>query len=70
MNSIDISSNDIRSEGAVAVAEALKSSTSSITSIDLSSNNLGYNAEANNDMTGVKAIAEALNVNSSMTSLK
>ena len=70
MISIDISSNDIRSEGAVSVSEALKSSTSSLTSINLSSNNLAYNARGNNDMTGVKAIADALSVSTSMNSLK
>ena len=61
--------------GVHALANAL-SVSSSMTFVDLSSNNLTkgvYNKntyEYDTDMTGVKAIADALTVSSSMTSLK
>ena len=46
--------------------------STSMTSINIANNNLTYNAKTNkfDDMTGVKAIADALSVSTSMTSLK
>ena len=52
--------------GIKAIADAL-SVSSSMTSVDLSSNLLGGHY---GDMTGIKAIADALSVSTSMNSLK
>ena len=67
-----IASNFLRAEGAKYLAEALNVN-SSMTSVDLSSNELcGIDEDGDGefDATGIKAIADALSVSSSMNSLK
>ena len=75
MTSVDLSSNELcgldkygrgtyDATGITAIADVLSVSTS-MKSIDISRNYLGYG----DDMSGVKAIANALNANTSMTKL-
>ena len=72
---LDISSNGLGPKGAGLLASAMKFS-SSMTFLDLSSNKLTGERQVSNllisagDMTGIKAIADALSVSSSMNSLK
>ena len=54
--------------GLIALSEALKVNAS-LTSADLSSNNLGLDQNYDPDSTGIEAIAAALNVNASITNL-
>ena len=67
-----IAGNFLKAEDAKFLAEALHVN-SSMTFLDLSSNKLTRFWNGSNwvtDMTGIKAIADALSVSSSMNSLK
>ena len=84
---VDLSGQNLRVEDAIIIAACINVS-SSMTSVDLSSNHLTRGAEKSSegallvrcvgggeirfetDITGIKAIADALSVSSSMNSLK
>ena len=67
---VDLSSQKLRVEDAIIIAACINVSTS-MTSVDLANNALcGVYYTGKYDATGIKAIAEALSVSTSMTSLK
>ena len=74
----DLSNQGLGTGGAILLAWELTTGyvSSSMTSLDVSSNELTKGAfnnetyEYDTDMTGIKAVADALSVSSSMTSLK
>jgi hypothetical protein len=59
MTKFDISSNDIRAEGGKSLAAGLKGNQV-ITELNISSNDLGKNAEYDDDTSGIIAIADAI----------
>ena len=65
---IDLSRNRLEKESALALARALEVNAS-MTSMDVSCNELCGPSDAR-DMTGIKAIADALRVSNSMTKLE
>ena len=70
---VDLSGQDLLVEDAIIIAACINVSSSSMTSVDLSSNELTGKdryGKPLGDMTGVKAIADALGVSTSMNSLK
>ena len=73
---VDLSGQDLLVEDAIIIAACINVSSSSMTSVDLSSNQLcglytKYGqTRGTYDATGIKAIAQAISVSSSMTSLK
>ena len=68
MTELRLGGNSIGDEGAKAIAEALKSGSSVLTSINLSYNEL-TGPYPYNHMSGITAICEMLKVNGVMTSL-
>ena len=56
MSELDLSKNNLRSEGLSAVSEALKST--SIKQLNIANNNLTYNQQNKKDMAGVIKFAE------------
>ena len=67
--SFSIAKNYMGAEGAKYLAEALNVN-SSMNSLDISSNRIGFDNSGHTSMTGIKAIADALSVSTSLNSLK
>jgi hypothetical protein len=68
MTKFDISLNDIRAEGGKVLAAGL-TGNQVITELNISSNNLGYKFDGNDDTSGVIAIADAIPDMGAMLSL-
>jgi hypothetical protein len=64
---LDLSKNDLRSEGLSAVSEALKST--SIKQLNIAENNLTFNQQASTDMSGVIKFAEDMKDMGSLSKL-
>ena len=56
LSELDLSKNNLRSEGLSAVSEALKSTA--IKQLNIANNNLTYNQQTKKDMAGVIKFAE------------
>jgi hypothetical protein len=68
LKKFDISSNDIRAEGGKALAAGLQGNQV-ITELNISDNKLGFNHNADRDISGIIAIADAIPNMGALTSL-
>ena len=64
---LDLSKNDLRSEGLKSLSEVLNST--SIAQLNLANNNLNYNAQVDSDMSGVIKFAQDIQDNGALVSL-
>ena len=67
MSELDLSKNNLRSEGLSAVSEALKSTA--IKQLNIANNNLTYNQQNKKDMAGVIKFAEDMKDMGALSSL-
>ena len=67
LSKFDISSNEILSEGLIAIAEVLN--TTAITDLNIAGNNIAYNSEWDKSEDGINKLATVLEDNGAMSIL-